>query len=449
MKKRVLAIVLAVLLLGAAGCQTAAPESTSTTEPMNNGEEPVMEAKLAKAKDLVNPWKDEANNTSAQAVAQGANDFAFRFSAQMLKTAGTENFVCSPYSAWMPLAALLNATNDAEKDALLQALGTAGIGEEDVNNAVSRMLYSLNKAANAEFYEGEQHTPLSVVNAVFVGQNQQLNNEFAQIFLDYFRGEMMQVDFGAPSAVQAVNDWASEKTNGLITDVVTEFDPATVAALANAIYFSDRWDREFDPEQTREDVFYAPGGETQASYMQREGYSLTYYEDDKVQMMPLTFKTGGTMYIILPKDKDANGLLSTLDTAYFNTMREDSVMATGKLLLPRFTIENSVMDIRAALMDMGVPLFDEDKAPLTGGLVQGEEKVWLSDAVQKAMIRVDEKGTTAAAVTVMAAETTAIPEPTEPFEMNCNTPFVFVLCDSTYDGGDQVLFTGVVNRPAE
>jgi hypothetical protein len=37
--------------------------------------------------------------------------------------------------------------------------------------------------------------------------------------------------------------------------------------------------------------------------------------------------------------------------------------------------------------------------------------------------------------------------PKETFEMICNKPFVFVLYGSTYDGGAQVLFTGVVNEP--
>ena len=67
--------------------------------------------------------------------------------------------------------------------------------------------------------------------------------------------------------------------------------------------------------------------------------------------------------------------------------------------------------------------------------------------MHKAVIEVDEKGTTAAAVTVMAMTGAAMPLPTEPFEMNCNKPFIFVLYAHTYDGGNQVLFTGIVNQP--
>jgi len=290
------------------------------------------------------------------AAAAGANDFAFRLSAGLVKNAGDGNFVCSPYSVWLPLAALVNATD-------------------------------------------------------------------------------------------ANNQWASENTGGLITDMVQEFDPMTVAAIANAIYFSDCWQWEFDPGQTKEDVFHAPAGDTTAFYMLREGNSQTYYEDDKIQAMPLRFKTGGGLYIILPKNGDAAGLLSCMTNDFFNEIQTDSVQATGKLLLPRFSVDNEVKGLKETLEMLGVPLFDRDLVPLTGGLVEGDTPVWLSDAIQKAVIHVDENGTTAAAMTIMPAPDAWMPQPTEPFEMNCNRPFAFILFDRTYDGGAQVLFTGVVNQP--
>jgi serpin B len=134
---------------------------------------------------------------------------------------------------------------------------------------------------------------------------------------------------------------------------------------------------------------------------------------------------------------------------YFDQIRRNSVDMTGKLLLPRFTIESEVMELKDILTALGVPLFDEEEAPLTGGLLEEDYiDVWASSAVQKAMIEVDEKGTTAAAVTVISMVGNGMPMlPPETFEMICNKPFVFVLYGRTYDGWAQVLFTGVVNEP--
>jgi serpin B len=379
-------------------------------------------------------------------AANGANDFAFRLSAILAKNAGSENFVCSPYSVWMPLAALINATDTQYKDVLLTALGAAGISQDDINNAASRMLYDLTKLGDKEYKE--YYNPLKIANAVFVGNKVTLRKEFAQAFMDYYRGNSINVDFSSRDAVDAVNRWASKNTDGLITNLVQQFDPSTVAAIANAIYFSDRWDWEFDSKKTKEGVFHAPKGDTTAWYMLREGRDQLYYEDEKVQAIPLRFKHGGGMYIIRPKNGDAQTLLSSVMTnEYFNEINRNSFLAEGKLLLPRFSIQNDIKGLKEALKALGVPLFDNESAPLTGGLIEENIPVWLSDAIQKAVIHVDEKGTTAAAVTIMLGAGSAGPQPNTPFEMICDKPFVFILYERTHDGGNQIFFTGMVNRP--
>ena len=385
-------------------------------------------------------------DTGVGAATNGLNDFAFRLSAALIENYSSDNFVYSPFSAWLPLAALVNATDAQNKAALLSALGASGVTELDINKASSRMLYDLTKLQNkshTEYY----YNPLQVANTILIGIDVTIKSDFTRTFMDYYRGSVINVDFTSPDTVDAVNQWASDNTEGLITNLIQEFDPLTVAAIANAIYFSDRWEWEFSPAETTADTFYSPSGNTTAYYMLREGNSQTYYEDNRVQAMPLRFKNGGCMYIILPKADDAVELLFDMTTDYFNKIQIGSISAAGKLLLPRFSIENDIKGLKKALEIIGVPLFDNTSAPLTNGLIEENIPLWLSDAIQKAVIHVDEEGTTAAAVTMMSAPGSMMPQPTDPFEMNCNRPFLFILCDQTYDGGNQILFIGIVNQP--
>ena len=372
--------------------------------------------------------------------AAGANDFAFRLSKALLQNNGKKNFVSSPYSVWLPLAALVNATDAAQKPALLAALGASGFDETDINEAAAEMLRSLTCEQMRE-YEKDYSNPLRIANAIFVDKKYTLNQNFKKSFADSYQGSAQSVDFLSPDAVKTVNDWASKNTDGLIKDIIEKFDPQTVAAIANAIYFSDRWSWEFDPDQTKKDTFHGTNGDTDAFFMLRDGNNQTYYEDDKLQAMPLRFKTGGGLYILLPKNGDANALLSSMRPAYFDKIQKDSIQATGKLLLPRFKIDSGVMKLVDALAALGVPLVDPCLDPLTS-LIE-ETPVYISDAVQKAVIEVDEKGTTAAAVTVLIMVETAMPPPpTKPFSMVCDKPFAFIL----YGNGGQILFTGVVNQ---
>jgi serpin B len=153
------------------------------------------------------------------------------------------------------------------------------------------------------------------------------------------------------------------------------------------------------------------------------------------------------MYILLPKAGGASEFLASMTKEYFTEIQQKGRYGSGKLLLPRFSIDNSIDKLKEALIKLGVPLFDRASAPLTGGLVKEDLRVWVESATQKAVIKVDEKGTTAAAVTVLGIAATGMPPEGIPFEMICNRPFVFILYENTYDGGVQILITGVVNHP--
>ena len=434
------------------------PLAIEATPPPNPPQEPpTMPAEFrtisimhVEGAELIEPrWNIPDHN--AALAARGANDFAFRLGAALAADIGYDNLVVSPYSVWLPLAALLNATMAEHRPALLDALGASGLDPEDINRAASRMLFDLtNERARREGWGqwgASEESALHIANAIFVDYDVTLRREFAQTFMDYFRGEMINVDFRSPYAVEEVNLWASYNTNGLITEVVQEFDPLAIAAIANAIYFSGRWTYQFDPEQTRRDIFHSPAGDGYAYFMRMEWPFIPYFEDERVQAITLPFSGEGGMTIILPKDGNATGLLASMTDEYFERMQSESVLGEGSLLLPRFSIENTIDNLKDALVALGVPLFDEWAAPLTGGLIEENLYVWVGDAVQVAMIEVDEEGTTAAAVTVMEIRAESLPIAVTTFEMICNTPFVFVLHSRTTDGGRQVLFTGVVNQP--
>lgn len=412
-----------------------------------SGTAPVTSPNIGQAQPLLSTrdW-DFPYAEHTQIAASGANDFAFRLSAAIAQSAGYDSFVVSPFSVWMPLAALVNATEGEHREDLLKVLGATGLDADDINRAASRMLYDLTNEAerDTDWYRGN---PLRIANAIFVDYEWPLRVDFAQRFLDYFRGDIMNVDFLSQDAVDAVNQWAYDNTEGLISDLVQEFESDTAAVIANAIYFASRWTQEFDPEETSEGVFYSPSGEVSAYFMLREGLFLPYFEDEYVQATEFYFSARGGMTIILPRSGDAVGLLSEMTAERF----EEITMSPreGRILLPRFSIATTIDDLPDILAGMGVTLFDEVAAPLTGGLLETSLPVWLSDAIQKAMIEVDEEGTTAAAVTLMMAMAAGAPfaEDDEPFEMICDSPFAFILWGFTHDGGRQVLFTGVVNQP--
>lgn len=369
-------------------------------------------------------------------TARGANDFAFRLSAQLVQNIEYENFVFSPYSVWLPLASLLNATDEANADLLSEILTGTNASAHDVNRASSRMLYNL---------IAQENSPLKIANAIFVDDNLTLRNDFIDAFMNFYRGTATDVDFTDPETVDIVNLWVYEQTNGLIPRIVGTFCPATVLAILNAIYFYDSWEHEFVPGSTSQRPFYSPSGTGYVPFMICEFMTRPYFEDDFVQATRLGFYNGGGMFIILPRSGDAVDFLANMTLEYFEYIHYNAAEFAIRLELPKFAIESTLDNLDTALTELGIPLFCGVKAPLTNSLVYENNRLWVTSALQKAMIDVNEQGTTAAAVTMMVIGE-SLPPPAQ-FEMICNTPFVFVLYQDTFDGGKQVLFVGVVNEP--
>lgn len=380
----------------------------------------------------------------------GANGFAFRLTKEMLEESKKgENSVISPYSVWLPLAALANGTDEEAKAELLSALGRSGMDVDALNEEVKNVLGVLKQEEQAVWMREngmeEYESPLKIANALFVDRKFSVNGEFESVFTENYDGKLFEVDFADESAVQIVNDWADEQTNGKIRQVIDSFDPQTVAAIANAIFYSDGWARKFPKKNTGNDIFHGSAEKEEVPFMYNEFAGMPYYEDEAMQAAVLATASGGCLTILLPKgDRSAEELLSGMDAAKFEKLM-GADEATVQLTLPRFKAESGVFSVREALERMGVPLTDGED-PHLDKLAEGE-LLYLSQAVQKAMIEVDEEGLTAAAVTVMALMRASAPMEQEPVEMRCDRPFAFIL--SSWGGdGQQVLFTGVVNQIA-
>ena len=403
-----------------------------------------------KAAPLLVPYGNESD--SARSVASGINDFSFTMGSMLYEEYEGDNFVCSPISLWLPLGALLNASEEAYREELMASLRLKDVTTEEVNEAVSRILYCLTGEDDRGIYEmeGEEYQPaLQLANMIFISDKYNLDRKFAQKYLDYYRGNSMAVDFESGEAVEEINRWASMQTHGEIDRVLEKLSPETVAAIANAIYFKDSWDWKFSKEETGEGEFVSPDGTVTADFMVRRGEGQSYYEDERMQAACLDFARGARMYVLLPKQGKADELYCTMKSEDLKRIAEGMEHnASGTFKMPAFEIAGESMNLMTLLDKLNVPLTDALN-PVVTGLVTEKEPLFISQAVQKALIRVDEDGTTAAAVTVLAMEAGAamMEKPDTTFEMICDRPFIFFLTDNTYDGGDQILFSGVVNRP--
>merc|ERR1719158_2039183 len=180
--------------------------------------------------------------------------------------------------------------------------------------------------------------------------------------------------------------------------------------------------------------------------MQRHGHRVEYKADAKLAMAMVRLPFLGneqrfSLYIVLPDTVEGITSLKTtlaqhdlrkLNTPLFEGLRYSKV----NLDIPKFKIESSY-DLKRPLQELGVvSAFDPSTADFSGMSEVGKPSI--SSVVHKAVIDVNEDGTTAAAATSITMVGNAF-DPRPPKEFRADRPFLFYLRD---DLTGIVLFQG-------
>jgi len=276
--------------------------------------------------------------------------------------------------------------------------------------------------------------------------------EIIQEFLDTlavnYGAGMRTVDFvnAAEAARQAINDWVSEETAGRIKDLIPPgaIDDLTRLVLTNAIYFKASWLEPFDPKDTADGAFHLlDGSEVTVPMMHKAALRTRYGETGGVQAVEIPYYPGNVSFLLmLPPQGEFEGFEASLDAEAIDEILSEMSDADVDLRMPRFEFESDV-DLKDQLKALGMEkAFDFDQADFTGIAVKGVQNLYISDALHKALISVNEQGTEAAAATaVIVGDESAYPLA----EVNADRPFVFLI---RANATGTVLFMGRVVDPS-
>jgi serpin B len=147
------------------------------------------------------------------------------------------------------------------------------------------------------------------------------------------------------------------------------------------------------------------------------------------------------MVVLLPEEGQFKAFEDSLKLGGLNDIIEDMENREVKLALPKFQFETEY-PLNKALADLGMmDAFNQDVADFSG--MTGNRELFISDAIHKAFVSVDEKGTEAAAVTAIAMAASA--PPSGPVDFTANRPFIFLIQD--IETGS-ILFMERVMNPA-
>ena len=412
--KRLLLIVLSVVTgCLAYGCGTIVPEDGDDGD---------------------NERKAISLTTKQGEYVQASTRFAYRFLTRIdeneLKNGRTEWFV-SPLSLQFALGMLLNAAQGETADEICRALGY-GAGETAEINTWSKLMLDQLPAL-------DKKTDLSIADAIFVKKDVTLKAPYVKTVGDYYGAAIENLDFSKTHAsAKHINEWCSKQTKGMVPKVLDETNPNALAYLINALYFKSEWKEKFPKGSTASETFTDEAGKTgKVKMMKLDGKHFIYGENETFQFVHLPYGNGAfLMTVLLPqKGVTVHDVTVQLEKGY-QTAFQLGYSAEVDLWLPKFETKYHIQ-LNDILSAMGMPRSFRPGADFTA---MSDKADYVDFVTQDAIVKVDEEGTEAAAVTVIGMmEATALPRQPEKAVFHADHPFLYLITEASTGA---VLFAG-------
>ena len=431
---------LVILILTLTSCIGCAKQGAENGE--NSGSEPAKENEIV---DLMQNVTVDVLDIEAVSVENDfcvdAADFAIALLQENM-TNENENVMVSPVSALMALAMTANGARGDTREQMLAVLAP-NQSMDDLNSNIKNWADGLVSTDTAS---------VKIANSIWFDDSAEditVNEIFLQRNALYYHADIYQTAF-QDSTVSAINQWVSDKTDGMITNILEQIPTDTRMYLLNAVSFDARWKKEYWPNDVHERTFTNAFGEKEtAEMMSSEEYSYNYIEDADSVGFIKPYKDGYSFVGILPDEgMSTKEYIDTLSGEHFLNMIAEAGLDVDilEVELPKFEAEYEI-ELSDKLQNMGMAdAFDAGKADFSGitKLEAGDnaENLIISGVHHKTYIKVDELGTKAAASSAAAMFTTSDDGGLTIAYVKLNRPFIYAIVENETN---VPIFIGVVN----
>lgn len=369
------------------------------------------------------------------------SDFGFRLFSQVAANAPAKNVVFSPLSAGLALSMAYDGAVGQTASEMAQTLGVTGLNPDELDSSNASLLSSVR----------DQHgVDIEIANSVWLDSGHIApSGEYVHRIEAAYRAQVRSASFLDPATPSAMNAWVNEQTRGKIGGIIDSIDAEASMYLFNALYFKGDWAYKFDPALTKSKSFELPGNETATVARMHQTREFQYFETADFQTVRLPYAGDRfAMEVFLPaRNSNLARFESQLKAANWDVWQQAYGDRDGTLELPKFSIDWNAK-LRKTLQVMGmIRAFNKGDAQFYRMYPRSPlYVVYLEDVLQKTYLKVDEKGSEAAAATVVEVgihPTVTIARPA-PFEMIVDRPFFCAVVDNA---SASPLFLAAVSDP--
>ena len=395
----------------------------TTHEATDTGNESVVSASTVPAGDLVT----------------GQAELGFALYAKLTEDAGApENLFISPVSISTAFGLLHAGANGTTADEIAAVMRFP----VDVDAQMRGFAESVS--------DDREGSVFALANAVFAAEALPISESYRATVEEAYGGKVERVPFAtAPRQAEAtINAWVSENTRGLIPKVYEgTVQDDWILSLVNTAYLKADWENQFDASLTSPQEFAAPDGPVEVEMM-RDRRNTPFAEGRGWKAVKLPY-LNGTMSatFVLPMRGGLATLERGMDAQWLAEV--EGALNASKAELPYVDLEIPKVDVAGdyeltgvlQAMDLVEIFGSPDLDRIYGQEIRNDQ---VSSVIHKTRLKVDEKGTEAAAVTAIGIHTTSARIEPEAMEFHADQPFLLLL---RHEETGAVLFMGRIADP--
>lgn len=385
------------------------------------------------------PRKDIVLSRSQQDIVDSQARFAFDyFKAVSEWKKCPDNVVISPLSLSYDLAILANGAGEQTYADIMTTIKAPNTTPDELN--------SLYRMLTDELLKADGKVKITIANALWNRQEFPIRDEFSNCIAKNYDAVVEELDFHNQDKVKStINHWASDKTNGKITKVISDGTDLSdyMFILCNALYFNGEWATAFDKAQTKKMAFTnIDGSESSVMTMTCDETSYSYIHNEVAEVVKLPYGNGAfSMYVILPgginenpKDQqDLDQFITGFDYDWWVATKANMLSSFMRVYMPKFKVETKCPSIGSEYFTSLKPITETGKYNLMSAkLVSG------LSIDQYNTIEVTESGTEAAAVTTTGGYLVSLPG-----KMHIDHPFIYLIEEQSTG---TILFMGKVTK---
>nr|XP_019601576.1 PREDICTED: serpin A12 isoform X2 [Rhinolophus sinicus]XP_019601583.1 PREDICTED: serpin A12 isoform X2 [Rhinolophus sinicus] len=368
----------------------------------------------------------------ARDLARRNMAFGFKLYRKIASTGHSKNIFFSPVSISTAFSMLCLGAQDSTLAEIKNAFNFKDIPEKDLHEGFHYLICRLN--------QWNQNLKLGFGNTLFIDQRLRPEEKFLTDSKNLYNADIIPTNFqNLKNTQKQINDYVSQKTQGKIDKLIEYIDPGTVMILGNYVFLQATWQHEFDPKATKEEDFILDGNKTVKVPMMFRGGMYKVGHDDQLSctILEMPYKNNITATFILPDKGKMEQVEEALRLDTFDRWKKLVMRRVVDVSLPRFSITGTY-NLKKTLSHLGITRIFEEHGDLSRIVPNRSLKV--GEAVHKAKLKMDEKGTEAAGASGMQTLPMEMP-----FTFKLNSSFLLVI---TEDIMPSVLFMGKIVNPA-